>query len=103
MIYSEHVYVEEIQDKNRDKDLLISGAFSAKNSIMQEALSRDARLRNINVKGFHIIINDLPGNTGTILIITSSETIFLTHIVNRFISNFPEKITKKLEFPNLNM
>ncbi|UYP47103.1 hypothetical protein NEF87_003388 [Candidatus Lokiarchaeum ossiferum] len=91
LMYSKHFKFEEASaDVNRD--ILITSAFTALNSLIKHNLGIGGELNRIEATGFSIYFVNLPDNAGRLGVISEGRTKFFTQSLKRFVSSFPDEI-----------
>lgn len=88
--------VEQVQPEMEDKDLLISGAFSAISSLIQESLGADAKIQYIDAQQYQIYFNPLPKNSGTLVVIAYGETALFLRSLQRFTASISPTLLTSL-------
>jgi len=80
-------YSRKVQQKKlgmEEKDLLISGAFTAISSLITETLGKQAKIRHINAQQFQIFFKEIPGDKGTFVVIAYGNTSLFEKSLKRF-------------------
>ncbi|MBN1330089.1 MAG: hypothetical protein JXA54_11505 [Candidatus Heimdallarchaeota archaeon] len=88
--------VEQIQPEIESKDHLITGAFSAITTLIQESLGGNARIQHINAQQYQIFFNALPNESGTLVVIAYGETALFIRSLRRFIRNISSELLNSL-------
>jgi len=92
MLYNKNgllCYSRKVQQKRLgmdEKDLIISGAFTAISALINETLGSQAKIRHINAQQFQIYFNTLPNEVGSFVVIAYGATGLFEKSLNRFIS-----------------
>lgn len=71
---------------DEDKFQLVTGAFTAISSLIQETLGKNAHLERIQAENFQIFFERLPKDSGTFVVIANGETAFFKKALKRFIN-----------------
>ncbi|MBD3193361.1 MAG: hypothetical protein GF308_22185 [Candidatus Heimdallarchaeota archaeon] len=88
--------VEQVQPEMENKDILITGAFSAISSLIQESLGADAKIQYIDAHQYQIYFNPLPRNSGTLVVIAYGETALFLKSLRRFIARISSELLDSL-------
>ncbi|MFX0095913.1 MAG: hypothetical protein ACFFBD_29510 [Candidatus Hodarchaeota archaeon] len=74
----------------------MSGLFTAISQMGQNVLGQNVNLRYIDFISYKIYFSQIPGNLGTIALITSGTSYYLQNSLMRFVRAIPEEIKEKL-------
>jgi len=80
-------YSRKVQQQKlgmEEKDILISGAFTAIGSLIAETLGKQARIHHINAQQFQIFFKTLPSDRGTFVVIAYGNTALFEKSLTRF-------------------
>ncbi|NHJ86611.1 MAG: hypothetical protein FK734_14185 [Asgard group archaeon] len=103
MIYNKHgilCYSRKVKQEHpeiEEKDYLITGAFSAISTLIQESLGGNAKIQHINAQEYQIFFNSLPDESGTLVVIAYGETKLFIRSLRRFIANISLKLLQSLD------
>ncbi|NHJ85899.1 MAG: hypothetical protein FK734_10585 [Asgard group archaeon] len=102
MVYNQHGIlcysrkVEQVKPEMEDKDYLITGAFSAISTLIQESLGGNAKIQHINAQQYQIFFNSLPSETGTLVVIAYGETALFLRSLRRFTASMSPELLASL-------
>jgi len=90
-----YLHQVEINSKlNDEKSQLVTGAFTAITSLIQETLGAQAKLERIQARDFQIIFIRLPQDNGTFVVIAHGDTAFFQKSLKRFVSSIKPDLLK---------
>jgi len=95
--------VAQIEPEMEQRDLLISGAFTAISALIQETLGSDADIRHINAKVYQIYFNKLPGDSGTLVAISYGNIKLLSDSLKRFVRLLPNDLNEEINKIGIDM
>ena len=89
------------EDVLKQPGMLISGALMAFTGFFKEILGTKEKLTNIITTGYEFLFSELPGETGTIIILASKVNFFLSQSLKKFSKTMPKEIIEKINKPGL--
>ncbi len=77
--------------------ILMSGAFTAISSLIQETLGLQAKIRHINAVQYQIFFNRLPRDAGHLVVISYGETAFFHKSLQRFARKIDASLLEEIK------
>lgn len=94
--FSKQVHVKGKDNHFSRGHLLFSGALQGFSSFFKEMLGQETKIQSISLDTHHFIMEQLPLNSGTFLVITSDANYFLKRSISDIAQSVPEDVLEEM-------
>jgi hypothetical protein len=91
---------ERLTPDMENKDILMTGAFTAIAALIQETLGSQAKIQHINAQQYQIFFNRLPNDSGNLVVISYGETAFFHKSLVRFVKTIDATLLEEINSSN---